>query len=96
MGKNLVKHINTLPTSEMTQHSNIPRRTASIMRNNYDYRESDSPTSPTLHTPFFDQSVLHNQTTNNNTLSQPEPALFQPIETYEMYRKNNRVSKLEE
>ncbi|CAO3630706.1 unnamed protein product [Mucor hiemalis] len=90
--------INTLPTSELTQHKNIPRRTASIMRSTYDYRESDSPTSPTLHTPFFDVDIMHqnNQSTNNNTLSQPEPALFQPIETFEMHRKNNRVSKLEE
>lgn len=82
----------SLPTSELTQHSNIPRRTASMMRSTYDYRESDSPTSPTLHTPFFDVNILH----NNNGLSQPEPALFQPIETIEMHRKNNRVSKLEE
>jgi hypothetical protein len=85
--------INTLPTSELTQHSNIPRRTASIMRSNYDYRESDSPTSPTLNTPFFD--VLY--PTPTTSVSQPEPALFhQPIETYEMHRKNNRVSKLEQ
>ncbi|KAK4514880.1 uncharacterized protein ATC70_002486 [Mucor velutinosus] len=82
----------SLPTSELTQHSNIPRRTASIMRSTYDYRESDSPTSPTHHTPFFDVNMLH----SNNSLSQPEPALFQPIETIEMHRKNNRVSKLEE
>ncbi|KAL9548821.1 hypothetical protein MBANPS3_005496 [Mucor bainieri] len=83
----------SLPTSELTQHSNIPRRTASMMRSTYDYRESDSPTSPTHHTPFFDVNMLHN---SNNGLSQPEPALFQPIETIEMHRKNNRVSKLEE
>lgn len=91
--------INTLPSSELTQHKNIPRRTASIMRSNYDYRESDSPTSPTLHTPFFDVNMMQHQHTNNNnsnTLSHPEPALFQPIETFEMHRKNNRVSKLEE
>ncbi|KAI8378358.1 hypothetical protein BD560DRAFT_390149 [Blakeslea trispora] len=60
----------------------IPRRTASIMRSNYDYRESDSPTSPTHYTPFFDLQ-----------LPQPEPAL---IETYEMHRKNHRVSKQQE
>ena len=89
--------INTLPTSVMTQHSNIPRRTASMMRSNYEYRESDSPTSPTLHTPFFDVGLSQQQQQqNNSTLSQPEPALFQPVETYEMHRKNNRVSKLEE
>ncbi|KAL7316244.1 hypothetical protein PS15m_005368 [Mucor circinelloides] len=92
--RSLSQRTNTssLPTSELTQHSNIPRRTASMMRSTYDYRESDSPTSPTLHTPFFDVNMLH----NNNSLSQPEPALFQPIETIEMHRKNNRVSKLEE
>lgn len=91
--------INTLPTTELTQHSNIPRRTASMMRSNYEYRESDSPTSPTLHTPFFDVNILQQQQQQqqqNNSLSQPEPALFQPIETYEMHRKNNRVSKLED
>ncbi|KAI8329768.1 hypothetical protein EDC96DRAFT_529105 [Choanephora cucurbitarum] len=68
------------PIPDMKQ--GIPRRTASIMRSNYDYRESDSPTSPTHHTPFFDLR-----------LPQPEPAL---IETYEMHRKNNRVSKQQE
>ncbi|KAI7873444.1 uncharacterized protein EV154DRAFT_528031 [Mucor mucedo] len=87
--------INTLPSTELTQHGNIPRRTASMMRSNYDYRESDSPTSPTTRTPFFDVNILQQQQ-QNNSLSQPEPALFQPIETYEMHRKNNRVSKLEE
>lgn len=90
--------INTLPTTELTQHNNIPRRTASIMKSNYDYRESDSPTSPTTNTPFFD--VIYptsNSNTNSTVVSQPEPALFhQPIETYEMHRKNNRVSKLEQ
>ncbi|KAI8643552.1 hypothetical protein BD408DRAFT_414760 [Parasitella parasitica] len=82
----------TLPSSELTHHGNIPRRTASMMRGAYDYHESDSPTSPTLHTPFFDVNLLR----NNSGLSLPEPALFQPIETIEMHRPNNRVSKLEE
>lgn len=85
----------SLPSSELTQHSNIPRRTASMMRHgSYDYRESDSPTSPTLHTPLFDVNLLQHAS-SSSPLSQPEPALFQPIETYEMYRKSNRVSKLE-
>ncbi|KAI9474134.1 MAG: hypothetical protein EXX96DRAFT_580714 [Benjaminiella poitrasii] len=86
--------LRTLPTAELTQHNSIPRRTASIMRDSYDYRESDSPTSPTLHTPFFDVSLLH-QSSNTSGLSQPEPALFQPVETFEMRRKNenHRVSK---
>lgn len=92
---------NTLPSEVLTQHGNIPRRTASIMRSNYDYHESDSPTSPTLHTPFFDVNILQQQQLlqqqqQNSTLSHPEPAFIQPIETYEMHRKNNRVSKLEE
>lgn len=86
--------IHTLPTSELTQHSNIPRRTASMMRSSYDYRESDSPTSPTLNTPLFDVNILQHQANQPSPLSQPEPALFQPIETYEMHRK--RESKLEE
>ncbi|KAI9357178.1 hypothetical protein BD770DRAFT_410951 [Pilaira anomala] len=88
---------NSLPSSELTQHSNIPRRTASMMRHgSYDYRESDSPTSPTLHTPLFDVNLLQQHgNSSSSPLSQPEPALFQPIETYEMYRKSNRVSKLE-
>ncbi|KAI9269866.1 hypothetical protein BY458DRAFT_436415 [Sporodiniella umbellata] len=75
---------NKLPTSELTQHSNIPRRTASMMRS-YDYRESDSPTSPTLSTPFFDP---------HHPASQPS---VQNQEAFEMHEKRiNRISKLEE
>ncbi|KAI7907910.1 uncharacterized protein BX663DRAFT_482161 [Cokeromyces recurvatus] len=80
----------TLPTTELTDHSNIPRRTASIMRDSYDYHESDSPTSPTQHTPFFDVSLLY-QNTNTSSSMKPKPSLFQPTtpttETYEIYRK---------
>ncbi|CAO3697217.1 unnamed protein product [Rhizopus stolonifer] len=73
----------TLPTTELTQHGNIPRRTASIMRS-YDYRESDSPTSPTLSTPFFDPYHSATQPTIQNQ------------EAFEMHGKNTQISKLEE
>jgi hypothetical protein len=81
---------NTLPTTELTQHSSIPRRTASIMRNSYGYHEADSPTSPTLNTPFFDVTLLSNNPSSEQHRINP------PIETIELHRANNRVSKLEE
>ncbi|KAG1344741.1 hypothetical protein G6F62_004377 [Rhizopus arrhizus] len=56
---------NALPITELTQHNNIPRRTASMMRS-YDYKESDSPTSPTLNTPFFDPHNPLPQSTSSN------------------------------
>lgn len=56
---------NALPITELTQHNNIPRRTASMMRS-YDYKESDSPTSPTLNTPFFDPHHPLPQSTSSN------------------------------
>ncbi|KAI8377759.1 uncharacterized protein BYT42DRAFT_356624 [Radiomyces spectabilis] len=53
-----------LPRSEMTNHSTIPRRTASIMRSSYGYAEIDSPTSPTTNTPFFDVPIPTDTTTS--------------------------------
>lgn len=50
----------TLPqhkSTALTHHSSIPKRTASI-RTTYGYHEADSPTSPTLNTPFFDVTPL--------------------------------------
>lgn len=106
--------INSLPVSELTNHNNIPRRTASMMRRNsiYDYKESDSPTSPTHNTPFFPLNQpepalfhqhLHNNPASINSSSSSNSTPLQQatspkpkIETIEMYRKNNRVSKLEE
>ncbi|KAG1299092.1 hypothetical protein G6F66_001120 [Rhizopus arrhizus] len=66
--------------------NNIPRRTASMIRS-YDYGESDSPTSPTLNTPFFEPQQEH-------SVPQPEPIFHQPQqqETFEMHRKNNSIS----
>lgn len=44
-----------LPRSpELTQHSHIPKRTASMRTTTYGYSEAESPTSPTHNTPFFD------------------------------------------
>lgn len=63
----LSKNTNT-PT---TFHGGIPKRTAS-MRNphqhhHYGYSEAESPTSPTLNTPFFDVTPeLHANNNNNN------------------------------
>ncbi|KAI9489821.1 hypothetical protein BDB00DRAFT_593745 [Zychaea mexicana] len=51
-----------LPRSELTNHSNIPKRTASMRTSTYGYAEAESPTSPTLNTPFFDVKPLSNTT----------------------------------
>lgn len=48
------QHTNTnnKPTINTTP---IPKRSISCKSNNYDYIEADSPSSPTFHTPFFNQ-----------------------------------------
>ncbi|KAL9558552.1 hypothetical protein MBANPS3_000842 [Mucor bainieri] len=67
----------------MHHGSAIPKRSASYK--SYDYFEIDSPSSPTLHTPFFDAHPTPSLSTrpeqNNNTLNvssqrQPAPKLF--------------------
>ncbi|KAI9313254.1 hypothetical protein BX666DRAFT_2030626 [Dichotomocladium elegans] len=49
-----------LPRSDLTQHNKIPKRTASMRTTHYEYSEVESPTSPTLNTPFFDLSPMVN------------------------------------
>ncbi|KAJ8660474.1 hypothetical protein O0I10_003932 [Lichtheimia ornata] len=66
----LSKSINTTATTTPTTfHGGIPKRTAS-MRNphqhhHYGYSEAESPTSPTLNTPFFDVTPELNSNNNN-------------------------------
>ncbi|CEG75651.1 hypothetical protein RMATCC62417_10660 [Rhizopus microsporus] len=84
IGRTMSRSNRTLPKSELTQHKNIPKRTASIMRS-YDYRESDSPTSPTLNTPFFDS---HN-------ISQPEPSFHNVNDNSSNNNSNNHHSHQE-
>ncbi|KAI9016563.1 hypothetical protein CLU79DRAFT_837616 [Phycomyces nitens] len=78
-----------LTRSELTDHRTIPRRTAS-MRASYGYQEAESPTSPSMNTPFFNVSLLTNQ------IPRQTPQSPHVQETYEMRRQENRVSKHEQ
>ncbi|KAL0079286.1 hypothetical protein J3Q64DRAFT_1761896 [Phycomyces blakesleeanus] len=78
---------------ELTDHRTIPRRTAS-MRASYGYQEAESPTSPSMNTPFFNVSLLANQIPRQTPNQNIPPTV--PQETYEMRRQENRVSKHEQ
>lgn len=72
-------HSSNSYNNDMHHSNTIPKRSASYK--SYDYFEIDSPSSPTLHTPFFDASATPTLTIrpeqNNTTLnasSQRQPA----------------------
>ncbi|KAK4509464.1 Septin spn4 [Mucor velutinosus] len=72
-------HSSNSCNNDMHHSNTIPKRSASYK--SYDYFEIDSPSSPTLHTPFFDANATPPLTTRpeqtNNTLnasSQRQPA----------------------
>jgi hypothetical protein len=83
-----IKNKNTNRLSiDTNQHNNnnnnnnntIPKRSASY-KSTYDYIEADSPSSPTLHTPFFNENVhriqptLQEQQQQQHTESQRRPS----------------------
>ena len=78
----------TLPRPQLTNHSNIPKRTASMRTGTYGYSEAESPTSPTLNTPFFDVSPVSNNNNSNNSSHHFESSLNNNTQHYH-HNSNN-------